>query len=135
MKPFKYKFAEVKESCHINKNNSILSIFGLVLLLLISPCKVRNFIQAELGIPQTKVLNKSQSTISQSNCQNFELSGTVQTISRHTFQQPDFPFPEASIVEFAINLIKYSFNLHTLRNQLVSNVPLYILYQNIQVYS
>ena len=130
-----YKFGEVKGRCKTNKVNAILSVIGLVLLLLLSPCKVRNFIQAELGIPQTKVLNKSQSTISQANCQNFELSKNVQTISGKNLQYPDLPSSKASSFEIAINLIKDSFNLGTLRNQLISNVPLYILYQNIQVYS
>jgi hypothetical protein len=125
----------VKENFKINKLYTILSIFGLVLLLLLSPCKVRNFIQSELGIPQTQVLNKSQTAISQSNCQNFELSKIVQTISKQTLQQLDFQISEASSFEFAINLITYSFNLNTSRIQQVSDVPLYILYQNLKVYS
>jgi len=125
----------VKESCKINKMNSTLSIFGLVLLILLSPCKVRNFIQAELGIPQTKVLNKSQSTISESNCQTFEFSETIQTITKPTFQQSDFLISEASHFDFASYLFKNSFNLNTPRTQQVSDVPLYILYQNLKVYS
>ena len=135
MKPFNLKFTKVKEGCKIYKVNSILSIFGLVLLLLLSPCKIRNFIQAELGIPQTKVLNKSQSALSQFNCQNFELSQTVQTVSKKTLQQPVFQPSRTSGFEFTINLIRHSFNLNILRKELVSNIPLYILYQNIQVYS
>ncbi|MFN0728074.1 hypothetical protein [Polaribacter gochangensis] len=115
--------------------NSILSIFGLVLLLVISPCKVRNFIQAELGIPQIEVLNKNQSTISESNCQTFEFSETIQTITKPTFQQPDFLISGASPFNFASYLFKNSFNLNTSRNQQVSDVPLYILYQNLKVYS
>jgi len=113
----------------------MLSIFGLVLLLLISPCKVRNSIQAELGIPQTKVLNTSQSAISLSNCQTFELSETVQTISKPTLNQCDFLISEASRFDFTIYLLKHSFNLHTSRSQQATDVPLYILYQNLKVYS
>ncbi|CAM3866927.1 MULTISPECIES: hypothetical protein [Flavobacterium] len=115
--------------------NSTLSIFGLVLLLLLSPCKVRNFIQAELGIPQTNVLNKSQSTISQSNCQTFEFSETIQTITKPTFQQSDFLISEASHFDFTSYLLRNSFNLNTSRNLLVFDVPFYILYQNLKVYS
>ncbi len=115
--------------------NATLSIFGLVLLLLLSPCKVRNFIEAELGIPQTKVLNKSQSTISQSNCQTFAFSETIQTVTKPNFQQPDFLVSEVSHFEFTTYLLRHSFNLNTSRNQQVSNVPLYILYQNLKVYS
>lgn len=124
----------MKESCKKNKMNSTLSIFGLVLLLLLSPCKVRNFIQAELGIPQTRVLNKSQSTISESNCQTFEFSETIQT-TKPNFQQSDFLISEASHFYFDSYLFKNSFNLNTSRTQQVSDVPLYILYQNLKVYS
>ncbi|WP_299252036.1 hypothetical protein [uncultured Lacinutrix sp.] len=125
----------MKANFRTNRINSILSIFGLLLLLLLSPCKVRNFIQAELGIPQTKVLNKSQSTISQSNCQIFEISETAKTVSKPDFKQPDFSVSEASTLDFTIYLLKHSFNLNTSRSQQVSNVPLYILYQNLKVYS
>ncbi len=41
-------------------------------LLVLSPCKVRNFIQAQLGVPQTEVLNKSQTTREQANCRVYE---------------------------------------------------------------
>lgn len=125
----------MRENYKINKINSTLSIFGLVLLLLLSPCKVRNVIQAEFGIPQTKVLNKSQSTISKLNCQTFDLSETVPTISKPTLQQPDFLSPEVSRFDFIGNLPRYSFNLNTSRSQQVLGVPLYILYQNINIYS
>tara|TARA_Y100000815_G_scaffold247238_1_gene247529 strand:+ start:1129 stop:1506 length:378 start_codon:yes stop_codon:yes gene_type:complete len=125
----------VKENFKINKMNANLSIFGLVLLLLLSPCKVRNFIQAELEIPQTKVLNKSQSTVSQSNCQTFEFSETIQTITKPNFQQSDFLIAEYSHIDYTTFLLRYSFNLNTSRNQQVSDVPLYILYQNLKVYS
>lgn len=126
----------MRESCKINiKVHSILSIFGFVLLLLLSPCKVRNFIQAELGVPQTKVLNKSQSAISQSNCQTFEISETVQTISKPTFKQSGFLISEAYHFDFTIYLLRHSFSLSTSRSQQVTDVPLYILYQNLKVYS
>lgn len=125
----------MKGSCKINKMNSILSIFGLVLLLLLSPCKVRNFIQAELEVPQTKVLNKSQSTISQSNCHVFEFSETIQSISKPTFQQSDLLISGTYRFDFAIYLHKHSFNLNASRDLLTFDVPLYILYQNLKVYS
>ncbi|MGX1023542.1 hypothetical protein ACSSV5_000694 [Psychroflexus sp. MBR-150] len=125
----------MRKSSTIKKVYSILSIFGLALLLLLSPCKVRNFIQAELGISQTKVLNKSQSTISQSNCQTFQATETIQTISKPTFQQPGFLVSEIYPCEFTINLLRHSFIYGPSRNHSVSDVPLYILYQNLKVYS
>ena len=125
----------MKENCKINKMNSTLSIFGLVLLLLLSPCKVRNVIQTEFGIPQTKVLNKSQSTVSQSNCQTFELSEALHTTSKQTLQQSGFLIPETTRFDFTTRLLKSSFNFNTSGNQQVSGVPLYILYQNLKIYA
>jgi hypothetical protein len=125
----------VKETYKINKLNSILSIFGLALLLLILPYKVRNFIQAELGTPQTTVLNKSQSTISQSNCQTFEVSETLKNSSKPTFKPSEFLISEASRFDFTIYLLKHSFNLNARGSQQATGVPLYILYQNFKVYS
>ena len=43
-----------------NKIISWLSVVSLAFLLLVSPCKVRNFFQAELGLPQTEVSNKNK---------------------------------------------------------------------------
>jgi len=112
---------------------STLSIFGLVLLLLLSPCKVRNFIQAELGVPQTKVLNKSKSAIS--DCQTFELSEIVQQTSKPTCPQSNFPYLDVYSYEFIINSLKNSYTQITAKNVHFSRVSLHILYQNIQVYS
>ena len=125
----------VKENCNINKVNTILSIFGLVLLLLLSPCKVRNFIQAELGVPQTKVSTKSQSTISQSNCKTFERSETIKTNSKISVQQALFLDFEAYRFDFITYLVKPSFNLNTSQSQQATDVPFYILYQNLKIYS
>ena len=113
----------------------MLSIFGLVLLLLLSPCKVRNYIQSELGIPQTKVLNKSQSTISHSNCLNFEVSDIVQSVLKPTFKQLDLFVLESYNFGFTLGLFNQSIYSISSRNHSVSAVPLYILYQNFQIYS
>lgn len=112
-----------------------MSVFGLVLLLLLSPCKVRNFIQAELEIPLTTVLNKSQSTISQSNCQTLEFSEAIPSISKISFQQSDFQKIEASSFDFTSYVLKHAFLFNTSKSQHAKDVPLYILYQNLKVYS
>ena len=113
----------------------MLSIFGLVLLLLLSPCKVRNFVQSELGIPQTIVLNKSQTTIAQSSCQTFELVETVELVSEPTVQKANLLSLETSRFDVSSYVEKHSFNLTSARGQQVSDVPLYILYQHLKVYS
>ena len=107
----------------------------MVLLLLLSPCKVRNFIQVEIGLPQTEVLNKSQSIDSQSSCQTIEVTKAVHSHSKSTHQQPDFLITETSNVEFRTNLFSQLFTNFTSENQLVPDIPLYILYQNLQIYA
>ncbi len=115
---------------------NILSVVGLTVLLLLSPCKVRNFIQAELGIPQTHVLNKSQSTVAQTPCQTFENSDLAQVTAPSTFQHPDIPFSDGYRFEPAIDaLIRQSFVPTLSKGQQASAIPLYILYQNRKVYS
>lgn len=125
----------MKEKLEIKKHySSILSIFGLVLLLLLSPCKVRNFIQAEVGVPQTNVLNKSQATISTS-CVAFDVAEINHSSSTSVKKALDFFVNETL---FAIHFPVHSKTTNTLRiskSKLISSIPLYILYQNIQVYS
>ncbi|WP_274474569.1 hypothetical protein [Mangrovimonas aestuarii] len=125
----------MKGNLKANKIITILSIFGIVVLLLLSPCKVRNFIQAEIGIPLTKVLNKSQSTISQSNCQTFQFSEINQNNSKPTFQQFDLLISEIFWLDFTSYSTKHPLNLTILNKQQATNVPLYILYQNLKIHS
>jgi hypothetical protein len=126
----------VREQLEIKNIRFILSVLGLVVLLLLSPCKVRNAVEAELGVPQTNVLNKSQATLSQSACQTVEISETVQTISEPTVRLPFFPILRTDKVENALVFAKH---VTTQRpsgiQQPVSDIPLYILHQNILVYS
>ena len=125
----------MKEKLEIKKYSSILSIFGLVLLLLLSPCKVRNFIQAELGIPQTDVSNKSQTTISSANCVAFDVAETNQSSSSSDKKEPEnFANDEFSAFHFPVQ--SKITNTHRIsKSKLIPSFPLYILYQNIQVYS
>jgi len=125
----------MKEKLEIKKCYSILSVFGLVLLLLLSPCKVRNFIQAELGTTQTNVLNKSQTTLSSTSCAAFDVAETNRSSSTSDKKVPDslandelfaFHFPAQSNIKNTPRISK---------SKLVPSLPLYILYQNIQVYS
>lgn len=112
-----------------------LSIVGMVLLLLFSPCKVRNFIEVELGVPQTEVLNKSQTVDAQSNCQTFEVAKTVLSHSKPAVQQPSFLVAEASDSEFRTNLFSQVSTPFTSVKQLVTDIPLYILFQNLKIYA
>src|SRR5690606_6095101 len=66
----------MKNQFHIKPLFSVLSVMVLALLILLSPCKVRNYIQSELDIAQTQALNKSQSAFSPSTCIGFEILTT-----------------------------------------------------------
>lgn len=125
----------MKEKLEIKKYFSILSVFGLVLLLLLSSCKVRNFIQAELDILQTNVLNKSQTTISPTSCVTFDVAKTNHSSSTSEKKAPDnFATDELFAFNFPVqSKIKNTPRIST--SKLVPSLPLYILYQNIQVYS
>lgn len=128
-------FVNMKEPSGIKNISSMLSILGLVLLILFSPCKVRNYIQAELGIPQTKVTNKSQSTISQSNCQTFEVAATIQKTSKPTLRQSGFLTAETYRLETTVKSLHQSYSPCSSESNSTSVVPLYILYQNLKIYS
>lgn len=124
----------MKKRLEIKNMYSILSVFGAVLLLLTSPCKVRNFIQIELGVSQTNVLNKSQSAFSQSNCQSFEDSEAIQTVSKSNMEQPTFlPFNSCRW-DVEVSLHKKTFDERLSFRLNFIDVPLYILYQNIKIY-
>ena len=113
----------------------MLSIFGIVLLLLISPCKVRNFVQAEIDVPQTEVSNKSKSSLSKSNCQSLEITKAVQTISKPTFEQPDHLLSSFIDFDYAIDLLNESFKLNASAERLNADIPLYILYKNLKLHT
>ena len=124
----------MKEKIEIKKYYSILSMYGLVLLLLLSPCKVRNFVQAELGLPQTNVLNKSQTTISSTSCVTFDIAKTNQSSSSDKKAPENLASNEFFAFHFPVQL-KIT-NTHRIsKSKLIPSLPLYILYQNIQVYS
>lgn len=111
------------------KQTSILSIFGLSLLILLSPCKVRNFIQAELGTPQTEVSNKSQTTVSSSDCLSFE-EATSPTNTHH----PSHPLlADLFDVSFVNSDARVSIS-GVVTTSKFSAVSLYILFQNLRVY-
>ena len=125
----------MKEGLDIKKASLVLSILGVALLLLFSPCKVRNFIEVELGLPQSEFLNKSQSIVSQSDCQSFDLSEIIHSSSKPTIHKPDFLISDDSNSEFRVNLHSCLFKPYTSVIQQVADIPLYILYQNLKIYA
>lgn len=125
----------MKEKIDLLRLNTILPAFGLVVLLLLSPCKVRNFIQVELGIQQTEVTNKSQSTISNTSCSDAEVSNNSILVKEKTFSQQLAAISTSN--DFAFGISHFSNNyvsIHRDRNYSTSVIPLYILYQNFKDY-
>lgn len=125
----------MKEQFKIKNVFTTLPILGLALLLLLSPCKVRNFIQSELDLAQTQVLNKSQSAFSQISCQDFEITTSDNTRPKQNLN-----------ISKALPLESYTTTLteHPCKDSKIillsdydstSDVPLYILYQNLKVYA
>jgi len=124
----------VSRALKIQKACSVLSIFGLTLLLLLSPCKVRNYIQGELGIPITQVLNKSQSVKQGFDCEEFNASKAHQHQSKQTSYPLGVTFPKAYYLSPIVQVQKHSLP-NTSKSSLRPDVPLYILYQTFLVYS
>ncbi|WP_157594970.1 hypothetical protein [Psychroflexus tropicus] len=113
---------------------SIYTVLGFGLLLLFSPCKVRNFIQAELGVEQTQVSSKSQSYVPYFNCQTQDIAQAKALTSKLDFDQK----PSAATLTFTDDIERSSFqspDQNAYRSPpLASSVPFYILYSQLKVY-
>jgi hypothetical protein len=123
----------VKDKLNLHTKHTVLPLLGLVILLLLSPCKVRNFIQVELGLTQTEVSNKSQATVSYLDCNDFEITNT-------SFQKSTSSVDFTAIIldvntAFVVSDISKSYLQPDQKgNYSVSKIPLYILYQNFKDY-
>lgn len=125
----------MREKTNIRNYKFIMTVSGLVLLLLLSPCKVRNYVEYQIGVPQTEVSNKSQSTITNSGCKILEVYDAVHTSTKATFPPSDLSNANTSQLVLSFDLHHPSIYPHSSGNHPVSLVPLYILYQNFKVYS
>lgn len=112
---------------------SIFPILLLALLLLISPCKVRKSIQSGLGIPQTEVTNKSQTTLSSTNCSDFEVTKTTSVTEKSAGK---YLSVISSGKEWAFKLYfsKQPALAYSQSNFSAVKIPFYILYQNFREY-
>lgn len=113
---------------------SMLSISGLILLLLLSPCSVRNSIQSVFGVPQTTVSNISKTIVSNVDCSAYESTQIQSKLSNHAQKLNNISAFFTSVytiaeVESKIQLFQDKNWIHT-----ISIVPSYILYQNFRVF-
>lgn len=124
----------MKEFFKTKNTTALLPVLGLVLLILLSPCKVRNFIQFELGVPQTEVSNKSKTTYNNSDCDHFDATVIVLAKEKNTTQ----PLPYSNFIStFNLNRSGFASNHLKVGHKAVESaiqVPLYILYQNFKDY-
>lgn len=125
----------VKEITFIKNKSILLSVIGLALLLLLSPCKVRNHLQAQLGVTQTDVVNKNKTTLPNTTCNLSEVvESTIQSaiptfhflssLAKNNTQSSSYERVVVELLQNPNNQVKSTSFL----------APLYILYQNFKAY-
>ena len=124
------------------RNISILLYFQVLafgLILVFSPCSVRNSIQDSLGVAQTDVTNKSKTTNNlEELCASLNVDNTGDHISEIINTTPDLPtfgafrefdFQKEWIINEDISLSDYE-SPSTVKDK----TPLYLLHQQFRVY-
>lgn len=112
----------------------VFPILGLVVLLLISPCNIRNFIQSELGLEQTEVTNKSKATLKNHQCDHPQIE--YKAFNKEEKQPEQLQSLNQSLKLFFKRLYlptKFITYYSSVFSR-VNSVPLYILYQNLKNY-
>ncbi len=103
-------------------------------MLLLSPCKVRNYIETELGVPQTEVHNKSKSTLSQANCTNLDIIFKSSTKEKSNVKYLPIISPKFEVFFETANLATSYILPQEKKKVSAYSTPLYILYQNFKDY-
>lgn len=121
----------------IHKNHLLtpISILSLVILLLFSPCNVRNGVQSALNIPITEVSNKSKTILKSSQCNHIEsisIQNIISKIKKDWLPIYKLDTPNYSLQAKA-SLQKISYAIEKL-NYTINGIPYYILYKNFKVY-
>lgn len=124
----------MKGKLEIQKISLLLSATGLAFLLLLAPCKVRNFIQAELGVPQTEVSNKSKTSFANSTCKSVSISEAFQVSTKPLIPQQQFFISTSCALNFSMDLASRSNYPAVIKRLSSFSIPLYIFYQRLKVY-
>ncbi|WP_179353975.1 hypothetical protein [Winogradskyella vidalii] len=121
---------------HIKHLCSFLSISGFILLLVLSPCKVRNSIQEVFEVPKTEVSNKSISALKNGTCNVSSTENTILSKSNINLQLSQALLVKPSL--FKTNTIALSersiTQYYNARAEIPPVVPYYILFQNNKAY-
>lgn len=125
----------MKDKFNIQAVNKLLLVVGCALLLLISPCTIRNFVQTELGIPSTEVTNISKTTLTNTTC-NAVQKTDLASVGTNLTVSSTFLLTENTIacVFIAFELTNQLAGFYTKGKQSLSLVPLYILHKNFKAY-
>jgi len=115
--------------------SNFLPVLVLALLLLLSPCKVKNFIQAELGVAQTEFATKGKTTISHSTCITIERTISIESKTNYNIScSSGFVANHFNLNFCKTGLFIKSLQLYKEGRNLIYTVPLYILYQKLKGY-
>lgn len=117
-----------------NRQGHPITILTLVVLLLCSPCNVRNAIQQAIGTPQTQVLNKSKTVQPSPSCHAAQEHLTV-----HEGVEVAFEYTPVLPVTAALPMMTWNgqqqSSIYSPHNfGAVLTVPFYILYQNLRLH-
>ncbi|NRR92603.1 hypothetical protein HSX10_13600 [Winogradskyella undariae] len=121
---------------HIKQATSALSIIGLVLLLVFSPCKVRNSFQNIFELPTTEVSNKSISSLKNRVCDVSIDAEIVISKSYNNLQISQAVLSKKSIFNTSViaSSKKQISQNYSARGEIPPLAPYYILYQNNKAY-
>lgn len=111
----------------------LISVLGLTFLLLISPCNIRNYFQANFKTYKTEANNKSKTKLTDLQCFSFnkdtDFINDVNTFSNYlTLNHKTYSTYYKSF--------NYQSNIYFFNDFQFSNlkIPLYILFQNIKIF-
>jgi len=126
----------VKIPNHIKQVSSSLSIIGLVVLLVFSPCKVRNSFQNIFELPVTEVSNKSISSLKNNGCDVSTDTKIVISKSYNKLQISQTVLSKKSIFNTSVitSSKKQISQNYSARGEIPPLAPYYILYQNNKAY-
>ena len=114
-----------------NKNilNSFFSVGLLTLLLVVAPCKVRNFIEGQIGLPTTEVAHKSKNSLHTSSCTSAEVNDAYYHETSKPVEYVPVS-PTASILAFSQNeILRKDVSILVSYTPTALTIPLYILFQ------
>ncbi len=118
---------------HISQLRTALSVVGLALLLVLSPCKLRHFIQGEIGLPQTEVSNKNKAVLTDADC---EVTDAAVYANGPSDKTPPETLPAENLTPQPFPSEGERKSLPTVtRGESAAGVPYYILYRRFQVYA